>query len=99
MAKKITTDMIKQINELYTQHKTYAAVAREMGIAASTVKKYVFPNYYTLQDTEIKRFNPLLDIPDFSLSQFLTTDNFGDLCVYSEEEAAEIIELHKEMYA
>lgn len=97
MATKITTDMIKQINELYVKYKTYAAVAREMGIAASTVKKYVYQGYQTLSQAERKTFNPLTDLPEFSIDMFINCDNFGSLCVLSEEEAAEIIELQREI--
>ena len=36
---------IKRMNELYLQYGTYAAVAREVGRAPSTVKKYIDPDY------------------------------------------------------
>ena len=42
---RVTESEIKQINELYLQYGTYAAVAREVGRAPSTVKKYIDPNY------------------------------------------------------
>ena len=42
MAKTVVTqEMIKEINELYTEIKTYAGVARKIGIAPTTVKKYI----------------------------------------------------------
>ena len=98
MATKITTDMIKQINELYIQHKTYAAVAREMGIAASTVKKYVVADYIPLEERQIKKFNAVYDLPaDYSTNAFKGVENYGDLCIYTDEEAAEIVELWKEL--
>ena len=98
MATKITTDMIKQINELYIQHKTYAAVAREMGIAASTVKKYVVADYVPLEQRKIKKFNAIYDLPaEFSTKMFDSVENFGELCVFSEEEAVEIVELWEEL--
>lgn len=43
--KRVTEDEIKQMNELYLQYRTYSAVAKEVGRAASTVKKYIDPNY------------------------------------------------------
>ena len=57
MASKITVEQIKQINDLYLKYKTYAAVAREIGVSASTVKKYVDPNYSPVNELAIKRFN------------------------------------------
>ena len=75
MATKITTDMIKQINELYIKYKTYAAVARELGIAASTVKKYVVEDYRPIEEREIKKFNPLIDMPKvFTTKMFDNVD-------------------------
>ena len=98
MATKITTDMIKQINELYIQYKTYAAVAREMGIAASTVKKYIVKDYIPLGERKIKKFNAVYDLSaDYSTSIFKGVDNYGDLCTYTDEEAAEIVELWREL--
>ena len=98
MATKITTDMIKQINELYLQYKTYAAVARELGIAASTVKKYVVVGYIPASERVIKRFSAVNDLPaEYSTAAFDNVENYGDLCTYSDEEAAEIVELWEEL--
>jgi predicted transcriptional regulator len=98
MATKITTDMIKQINELYIQHKTYAAVARELGIAPTTVKKYVVKDYCPLEERVIKKFNIIYDLPaQYSIKEFEDVENFGDLCYYSEKESEEIIELWGEL--
>ena len=41
MARKITQEEIEKINELYLVLNNYSAVAREIGRAPSTVKKYV----------------------------------------------------------
>ena len=45
MANKVTPDDILQINTLYLELKTYAAVARKTGFSAGTVKKYIIPNF------------------------------------------------------
>ena len=98
MATKITTDITKQINELYVKMGTYAAVARELGIAASTVKKYVVSDYCPFENRKIKRFNATCDLPtEYSTKLFEDVDNYGELCVYYDEEAAEIVELWKEL--
>ena len=45
MAQRITEEQIEQINRLYLIYGTYAAVAREVGCSATTVKKYIDPNF------------------------------------------------------
>lgn len=44
---RVTPEEIKRINELYLQYGTYSAVAKEVGRAPSTVKKYIDLNYQT----------------------------------------------------
>ena len=41
MANAITQDKIIEINEAYLVIKTYAGVARKVGVCAGTVKKYI----------------------------------------------------------
>ncbi len=42
---RVSEDEIIRMNELYLEYRTYAAVAREVGRAPSTVKRYIDPNY------------------------------------------------------
>lgn len=42
---RVTQDEIIKMNELYLEYHTYAAVAKEVGRAPSTVKRYIDPNY------------------------------------------------------
>lgn len=94
---KITQEDIKNINEAYYRLKTYAAVARELGFSAGTVKKYVIEGYKPEDQRKIKRFAPT-DMPVvFGEYQFRGIDNYGELCVLSEEEKAEIRELWEEV--
>lgn len=60
MAKKITQDDILTINRLYLKYKTYAAVARETGFSAGTVKKYIVDNFIDPEEIEIKKFNSII---------------------------------------
>lgn len=49
MARHTVTDNDKiQFNELYLQCGTYAEVARRTGFSASTVKRYIIPNYVSI---------------------------------------------------
>lgn len=42
---RVSESEIRKMNELYLEYGTYAAVAREVGRAPSTVKKYIDPDY------------------------------------------------------
>lgn len=96
MANKVTPQDIQKINELYYKLKTYAAVARETGFSATTVKRYVDPNWKPVDPTKIKFFF-LEDVPEFSPNKFLFTKDWGQLCIYSTEEKKEIEELWEEL--
>ena len=96
MANKVTNEDILRMNELYYKHKTYAAVARETGFSASTVKKYIVPGWKPVEAANIKRFD-MGRLPDFSSSAFKGIDNYGELCVLTEREQEEIKELWEEL--
>lgn len=97
MATKITDADKIRINELYIKYHTYAAVARETGFAASTVKKYVIPNYIPQTEIQIKKFT-IEELPEeidyFALAQI---EDLGAICVLSDEEKEEVRELWKEL--
>lgn len=97
MPRRITVDDIKKINELYYQYHNYAEVARQTGWSASTVRSYVDKNYNPVIEDKIKRFDPNTDMPEFDESLFEGVDNFGDLCVLSDEEYEEIKQLWEEI--
>lgn len=93
----ITQEMIKEINELYLQIGTYAGVARKIGIAPTTVKKYVVSNY-TAENTIQKKVFDKNKVPkDIDFSPFINKEDWGDLCVLSEQEKEEVKELWKEL--
>jgi hypothetical protein len=96
MARKVTTDDIKQFNELYYKHKSYAEVARITGWSSSTVSKYIDKNYQPVASADIKRFNVNTDLPEFN-SEIFVVENLGDLFVLSEDELVEMIDFHKEL--
>jgi len=92
--KTVTHSDIQKINRLYLQLKTYAAVSRATGFAPTTVKKYIIPNFVEVDESSTKKFEGPL--PEFNPSIF-RKDDWGDLCVLSEEEIEEIKDLWKEM--
>ena len=96
MAKKVTTDDILKMNELYYKYHTYAQVARETGFSASTVSKYVDKNWKPIQIENIKHFNISM-LPDFTTDIFVGVENYGDLCILTEREQEEIKELWGEL--
>lgn len=95
MANRITDEDKIKINELYLQYKTYAEVARQTGFAASTVKKYVIPNYVSINDLEIKKFDK--EIPNNYPTLPQTTEEWVDLLTLNKEEWDGLEELRKEI--
>ena len=98
MANKVTNEDILRINELYYKHKIYAEVARQTGFAASTVKKYIIPNWQPVAMENIIRFD-LSQLPDYkeAVKIFQGVDNYGYLCQLTPIESEEIKELWKEL--
>ena len=84
MAKRITEEEKKRINELYIIYHNYSEVARQVGCAPSTVKKYVIKDY----KSEPEKVD---DIPEqIDLNPFIKSDNFGEFCTLTEEEEKEL---------
>lgn len=97
MARRVTADDIRQINEIYYKCKSYAETARQTGWSASTVRSYVDKNFSPVLEDKIHRFDPDTEMPEFSTSMFEGVENYGDLCVLSEEERIEIVGLWEEI--
>ena len=96
MARKVTTDDIKQFNELYSKYKSYAEVARQTGWSASTVSKYIDKNYQPPAANDIQYFNKDILPLDDEFVEILCS-NFGPVCVLSQAEIEEIEECWKEL--
>ena len=92
--KVVTQNDIKEMNRLYLELKTYAAVSRATGFSPSTVKKYIIDGFSMVDETQVKRFNEPL--PDLNTKIF-RGDDWGALCILSEDEQKEIEDLWKEM--
>lgn len=98
MASKVTNEDILRINELYYKHKVYAEVARQTGFSASTVKKYVIPNWAPVASENIIRFD-IAQLPDFTSAAeiFRGVSNYGALCILTDYEKQEIKNLWGEL--
>lgn len=94
--KRVTSDDIVNFNNLYYKYHTFAQVARETGFSAATVSKYIDKNYVPLNEAEVLRFERSM-MPEFSGEKFRGVENYGTLCVLSEEEKEEIRVLWKEL--
>ena len=96
MARKVTIDDIRLINESYYRTKSYAATARETGWSAGTVSKYVDKNYAPPAPTEIVRVDMSILPTEFNTDIF-NIPNLGDLCVLTDDEKEDIINVWKEL--
>ncbi len=90
----ITQKDKNEINRLYLELGTYAAVSRATGFSPSTVKKYVDPNYVPMSERPIKKFSGELPLfkPTWAIS-----DNWNSMCELSEAEISELKELWEEL--
>ena len=95
MAKRVTEDDKILMNELYIELKPYAAVARETGFSASTVKKYIVSGYTPQAKIEIKPFAGIVSEELPPLPQ--TPHDWFNFMKITEEEKQEMEELRKEV--
>jgi len=93
MATKITADKIIEINRLYKAKKTYAAVARELGISPGTVKKYVDPDF---EDIVVDIPKTTISPSSFEVAQFNILTK-KELFYLTDEEKEKLINLRKEI--
>lgn len=73
---RVTEREIKEINELYAIYQNYSRVAQEVGRAASTVKRYVDPDYIK-EEKELRPVNwsklkaaPLIDLMEGTIGGY-----------------------------
>ena len=97
MAKRVTEDDKILFNTLYLKLGTYSGVAKETGFSASTVKKYIVPDFKIPEDNAVIKFTKE-DIPKvFDPITFVESENWGEFCNLTPEEVVEINELKKEL--
>ncbi len=57
MARRVSSEDIIEMNELYLKFGTYAAVARATGFSPSTVKKYIQTDYVAAGTRKLVKFD------------------------------------------
>ena len=95
MAARVTEQDKINMNELYVRFKTYAAVARETGFSPSTVKKYIVPNYVSINNIKINKFNG--EIPTEFLPFPKSQNDWENLLQLTTDELEELKELREEI--
>ena len=99
---KITPEIAEQINILYLKLGTKAAVAREIGCAASTVSKYIIPNFRPPEERATYTFEGYVGNSEWLIDIFKMFDNPGarlcELCMLGENELEELKEIQREIY-
>ena len=97
---KITDEVIEQINELYCELKVKSHVAKALGISASTVSKYIVPNYIPKVQRVVKVFNGRPSI--ISMDKIASFDGAAHLGYFlthmAEDEKKDIEQLQKEIF-
>ena len=98
MANKVTQENIIEMNEIYLKVGTYAETARRTGFSASTVKKYIIPNYISKEAIVITNSFSINDVPAFDKTKFENID-WSDDYLYQPTviEVNDLKELWKEL--
>ena len=85
--RRVADNDVILMNQLYLKFGTYSRVAKETGFSASTVKKYIIPNFR--ENLEIVKFDAsLISSP----ARKIKIEEVGELCMLSENEFDEIYE-------
>lgn len=94
---RITEDMKVQINELYYVNHNKSLTARTLGISASSVAKYIIPDYIPLNSRQV--IEPFNKTP-LGCQDFLEYVLWGKDEIYSlsDSEKCELIELQKTIF-
>lgn len=99
---KITPEIIEQINELYLQIGVKKRVAEIVGCAASTVSKYIIPNYVSKENQKEFTFDGIIGDSEWMIDIFQMFDSparrFCELCMLGDNEIEDMRELQKEVY-
>lgn len=95
---RITEEMKVQINELYYRLGVKAQVARELGISAASVTRYLIPNYVPIAARQVIECNIMPTIPIDFINALAEGGDFTELTKLTAAEQSEMEELRKEIY-
>ncbi len=93
MANRVTDLDIIEINTLYLEYHNKAEVARQTGFSASTVTKYIIPNFKPVDDTV--KAQQWLELP--LNTEIFNVRNWNYLLILSEDEQEDMEILRKEV--
>ena len=90
---KVTQEEILQMNILYKELGTYAAVSREIGRAPSTVKKYIDPTFEIVDESELEDsyIDADEDLDEEGLFNSTLNDDADDLMIFDNDLAEDNI--------
>lgn len=97
---KITDAVIEQINELYCEIGIKSHVAKALGISASTVSKYIIPDYVCKADRVVEVFSGRPSIISMDkINSFNGAANIGYFFTHIiEDEKEDMEKLQKEIF-
>ena len=97
---RITPEIVEQINELYYNLKVKKKVAEIIGCSSATVSKYIQYDYIPKSKRSIQTFSIPIGTSDYliPLISGAAAPALCRICLLSEEEKADLIELQKEIY-
>ena len=72
MARKITPEQIKQMIALYSELNSYAAVAKQLGVSAATVSRYIKQQTAEKTYSDVITLKPIANIAKESILSFST---------------------------
>ena len=76
---RVTQEEIYEMNRLYRLYGTYSAVAKEVGRAPNTVKRYIDPNF-EIEEKELKKisWDVLSAAPKVDFKTVEWENNYGE---------------------
>lgn len=96
MATKVNQELIEQMVELYNQLGTYATVAREIGVSASTCSKYIKAALSEQKNKEEAQKNFIPFDKEIKPIEKIKIE-WEDICWLSPEEVKDIEDLWREI--